>query len=69
MSGERPSPQFPTALDVLRGETADVYFQRARTVLAAEGLDPVVTMEVFSRGAGSNVAAEAARPPRSTRSG
>jgi nicotinate phosphoribosyltransferase len=52
MTVERPSPQFPTALDVLRGETADVYFDRARTILAAEGLDPVVTMEIFSRGAG-----------------
>ena len=60
MSGERPHPQFPTALDVLRGETADVYFQRARTVLAAEGLDPVVTMEVFSRGAGVLCGAEEA---------
>jgi len=58
MTGERPSPQFPTALDVLRGETADVYFQRARTVLAAEGLDPVVTMEVFSRGSGVLCGAE-----------
>jgi nicotinate phosphoribosyltransferase len=48
----RPRPQFSTALDVLRGETADVYFDRARTILAAEGLDPIVTMEVFSRGAG-----------------
>jgi nicotinate phosphoribosyltransferase len=48
----RPRPQFSTALGVLRGETADVYFDRARTILAAEGLDPIVTMEVFSRGAG-----------------
>ena len=52
MTGERPRPQFTPALDVLRGETADVYFDRARTILAAEGLDPVVTMEIFSRGAG-----------------
>jgi nicotinate phosphoribosyltransferase len=52
MTGERPSPHFPTASDVLSGETADVYFRRARTILAAEGLDPVVTMEIFSRGSG-----------------
>ena len=48
----RPTPRFPTAADVLSGETADVYFQRARTILAAEGIDPVVTMEIFSRGEG-----------------
>ena len=60
MTGERPSPHFPTAADVLAGETADVYFQRARTILAAEGLDPVVTMEIFSRGAGVLCGAEEA---------
>lgn len=43
---------FQPAADVLSGETADVYFERARTILGAEHLDPVVTMEVFSRGEG-----------------
>jgi nicotinate phosphoribosyltransferase len=52
MTADRPRPRFPTAADVLSGETADVYFDRARTILAAEGLDPVVTMEIFSRGEG-----------------
>jgi len=52
MTDARPTPHFPTAADVLSGETADVYFERARTILAAEGLDPVVTMEIFSRGEG-----------------
>jgi nicotinate phosphoribosyltransferase len=52
MTAHRPLPRFPTAADVLSGETADVYFERARTILAAEGLDPVVTMEIFSRGEG-----------------
>jgi len=52
MTADRPTPRFPTAADVLSGETADVYFDRARTILAAEGLDPVVTMEIFSRGEG-----------------
>jgi nicotinate phosphoribosyltransferase len=33
---------------VLSGETADIYFQRTMTVLRGEGLNPVVTMEVFS---------------------
>ncbi len=54
----RPAPHFPTASDVLSGETADVYFDRARTILAAEGIDPVVTMEVFSRGEGVLCGAE-----------
>jgi nicotinate phosphoribosyltransferase len=44
-----PVPNFEPAADVLSGETADVYFERARTILAAEGLDPVVTMEIFPR--------------------
>ena len=34
---------------VLSGDSADVYFRRAEEILAGEGLDPVVTMEVFSR--------------------
>jgi nicotinate phosphoribosyltransferase len=42
-------PHFEPAADVLAGDTADVYFERARTILAAEGLDPVVTMEIFPR--------------------
>ncbi|MGZ6213345.1 MAG: nicotinate phosphoribosyltransferase [Candidatus Limnocylindria bacterium] len=42
-------PRFLPAADVLAGETADVYFERARRILGAEGLDPVVTMEVFAR--------------------
>jgi nicotinate phosphoribosyltransferase len=44
-----PPPRFLPAADVLAGDTADVYFERARRILAAEGLDPVVTMEVFAR--------------------
>jgi nicotinate phosphoribosyltransferase len=43
------APRFLPAADVLAGDTADVYFERARRILAAEGLDPVVTMEVFAR--------------------
>lgn len=60
MTAERPTPRFQTATDVLSGETADVYFDRARTVLAAERLDPPVTMEVFSRGEGVLCGAEEA---------
>jgi nicotinate phosphoribosyltransferase len=44
-----PRPRFLPAADVLAGDTADVYFERARRILAAEGLDPVVTMEIFAR--------------------
>jgi nicotinate phosphoribosyltransferase len=42
-------PPFQPAADVLAGDTADVYFDRARRILGAEGLDPVVSMEVFAR--------------------
>jgi nicotinate phosphoribosyltransferase len=54
----RPHPHFPTAAEVLSGETADVYFDRARTILAAERIDPRVTMEIFSRGEGILCGAE-----------
>jgi nicotinate phosphoribosyltransferase len=37
---------------VLSGHTADIYFSRTQAVLRAEGLDPVVTMEVFSSDSG-----------------
>jgi nicotinate phosphoribosyltransferase len=33
----------------MSGDSADVYFARAATVLEREGLDPIVTMEVFAR--------------------
>ena len=46
---EQVRPRFETAADVLAGETADVYFERARRILAAERIDPVVTMEIFAR--------------------
>lgn len=35
--------------EILSGATADVYFARAQTILDREGLDPVVTMEIFAR--------------------
>jgi len=35
--------------EILSGDSADVYFSRADSILAAEGLDPLVTMEVFAR--------------------
>jgi nicotinate phosphoribosyltransferase len=35
--------------EILSGDSADVYFMRASRILEREGLDPVVTMEVFAR--------------------
>jgi nicotinate phosphoribosyltransferase len=50
MSALRPErPHFQPAREVLAGETADVYFDRAQKILAAEHLDPVVSMEIFPR--------------------
>jgi nicotinate phosphoribosyltransferase len=50
MTEQRPArPRFLPAAEVLSGETADVYFDRTQAILAAERLDPVVTMEVFAR--------------------
>ncbi len=38
--------------ETLAGDSADVYFARAEAILEREGMDPVVTMEVFPRDAG-----------------
>jgi nicotinate phosphoribosyltransferase len=35
--------------EILSGDSADVYFARAASIMEREGLDPVVTMEVFAR--------------------
>jgi nicotinate phosphoribosyltransferase len=35
--------------EILSGDSADVYFARAATILEREGLDPIVTMELFAR--------------------
>lgn len=40
-------PLFEPAEHVLSGRTSDVYFLRTREVMENEGLNPVVTMEVF----------------------
>jgi nicotinate phosphoribosyltransferase len=37
------------SMEILSGATADVYFARANSILDREGIDPVVTMEVFCR--------------------
>ena len=43
LSRSRPSHE------ILSGDSADVYFARAESILDKEGLDPLVTMEVFTR--------------------
>ena len=43
MQRARPS------IEILSGDSADVYFTRAERILEAEGRDPLVTMEVFTR--------------------
>ena len=35
--------------EILSGDSADVYFSRAETILEREGRDPLVSMEVFAR--------------------
>jgi nicotinate phosphoribosyltransferase len=35
--------------EILSGDSADVYFARAETILDREGRDPLVSMEVFAR--------------------
>jgi len=47
---EKPEP-FSTD-PILSGKTADIYFARTQEILKAEGLNPVVTMEVFPNGPG-----------------
>jgi nicotinate phosphoribosyltransferase len=37
---------------ILSGDSADVYFARAERILEKEGIDPIVTMEIFARDAG-----------------
>ena len=54
------APRFQPAADVLSGETADVYFERAAAILRAEQLDPIVAMEIFARSDGILCGAEEA---------
>ncbi|MFL5779152.1 MAG: nicotinate phosphoribosyltransferase [Chloroflexota bacterium] len=37
------------SVEILSGDSADVYFARADKILEREGLDPLVSMEVFAR--------------------
>ena len=40
---------FEPSEATLTGANADIYFERTRQILAAQGLDPVVVVEVFAR--------------------
>ncbi len=44
--------RFMPSLATLSGETADIYFPRAKEILEAEGMDPNVVMEIFPSQAG-----------------
>ncbi len=52
MTPEDAVERFAASEEVLTGQTADVYFERAHAILRAEHLDPVVVMEVFARDEG-----------------
>lgn len=52
MVKEQKGKEFPFIPQVLSGETADVYFLRAREALAGLGRDPLVGMEIFPGGSG-----------------
>jgi nicotinate phosphoribosyltransferase len=45
-------PKFKPSLEVISGDTADVYFVRTMEILKKEGLNPTATMEVFGSRAG-----------------
>ena len=44
---KKDQPQFEIAPSIISGETADVYFLRTKEILEKEGIDAVVTIEVF----------------------
>jgi nicotinate phosphoribosyltransferase len=46
---EKSRPSFPLLPEVMTGDTADVYFLRARDSLRFLGKDPSVGMEIFTR--------------------
>jgi nicotinate phosphoribosyltransferase len=37
------------SLEIMSGDSADVYFARADEIMSREGLDPMVAMEIFTR--------------------
>ncbi len=49
MAVMRPARARRPSREILEGDSADVYFARAEQILEREGMDPLVTMEVFAR--------------------
>jgi len=49
------------SMEILSGDSADVYFARAESILEREGLDPLVAMEVFARESAHKVALDGSR--------
>jgi nicotinate phosphoribosyltransferase len=47
--GLQRAPRARPSTEILSGDSADVYFARADSILEREGLDPIVSMEVFTR--------------------
>lgn len=43
-----PAPKFKPSLEVISGDTADIYFKRTIEILKAENINPKATMEVFT---------------------
>mgnify|MGYP001287208140 CR=1 FL=1 len=43
------TPEFESRPATLVGDTADIYLQRALTILRNEGINPLVTMEFFPK--------------------
>ena len=52
MDKKRKTPEFKSSEDVLKGETADIYFDHTLSILRSENLNPVAVMEFFSGRAG-----------------
>jgi len=44
--------KFPPSEDIIRGDTADIYFHRTIEILKKEAINPVAVMEVFPNGSG-----------------
>ncbi|MFC1947525.1 nicotinate phosphoribosyltransferase [Chloroflexota bacterium] len=52
MNDEMRSPEFTLSDAVLKGETADIYFDHTLSILRKENINPVAVMEVFPGRAG-----------------
>jgi nicotinic acid phosphoribosyltransferase len=53
MNDKKKTPEFTISNAVLKGETADVYFDHTLSILRSENLNPVAVMEFFPGRAGT----------------